>query len=238
MHTRSGPAAFTTVRLLGALLALTALFTPHNAQAQMLWQQGVHYELISSPTEPTIAGKVEVTEIFSYGCPFCYRALDIVGQLKASLPAYVQMTYVHASFNPAEAWPVFQRGYLTAQALGIAEANHEALFKAIWETGELPLINPTTQQLVNPLPTITDLARFYAKRSKVTEAQFIKLAQSPQIDAAVKNSDDLVKRWQIGGTPGFVVNGKYRTGRGLKSYDELIKVVNYLVALERARTGG
>jgi thiol:disulfide interchange protein DsbA len=238
MHTRSSPAAFTTVGLLGALLALTALFTPHNAQAQMLWQQGVHYELISSPTQPTTPGKVEVTEIFSYGCPFCFRALDVVDQLKASLPAYVQMTYVHASFNSAEAWPVFQRGYLTAQALGIADANHEAMFKAIWETGELPLINPTTQQLVNTLPTVADLARFYAKRSKVTEAQFIKLAQSPQIDAAVKNSDDLVKRWQIGGTPGFVVNGKYRTGRGLKSYDDLIKVVNYLVALERARAGG
>ena len=238
MHATERPAASPTARLLGALLALAALFLAPAAAAQALWQEGVHYERISLPTEPSTPGKVEVTEVFSYGCPFCFRALDIVGQLKASLPAYAQMTYVHASFNPVEAWPVFQRAYLTAQSLGIAEANHEELFNAIWLTGEVPLINPTTQQLVNPLPTVATLARFYAKRSKVTEAQFIKLAQSPQIDAAVKRSDELVKRWQISGTPSFVVNGKYRTGRGLKSYDDLIKVVNYLVALERARAGG
>ena len=54
------------------------------------------------------------------------------------------MTYVHASFNPAEAWPMFQRAFYTAQSLGIAAATHEQMFVAVWETGEFPLLDPNT----------------------------------------------------------------------------------------------
>ncbi len=219
-------------------LLLCAAAAPLSAQAQLLWQEGVHYETVVPAVPTTTPGKIEVTEVFSYGCPFCYQAQAIVAQLKASLPAYAQMTYVHASFNPAEAWPMFQRAYLTAQSLGIAEANHQALFDAIWKTGQLPIINPATQQLVAVMPTLADVAHFYAQHSKVKEADFLKLAQSPQIDAAVQHSDELVKAYRISGTPSFVINGKYRTGKGLRSWDELIQMVNYLVALEQGRSGG
>jgi thiol:disulfide interchange protein DsbA len=238
MAYRTSPTSDVLSFLRSAALLLCVAMAPLSAQAQLLWQEGVHYETVVPAVPTSTPGKIEVTEVFSYGCPFCFQAQAIVAQLKASLPAYAQMTYVHASFNPSEAWPVFQRAYLTAQSLGIAEANHQALFDAIWKTGELPIINPTTQQLVAVMPTLANVAHFYAQHSKVKEADFLKLAQSPQIDAAVQRSDDLVKAYRISGTPSFVINGKYRTGKGLRSWDELIQMVNYLVALEQGRSGG
>ena len=225
-------------QLWSVALLLCACTAPLVAQAQLLWQEGVHYETIVPAVPTSTPGKIEVTEVFSYGCPFCFQAQAIVAQLKASLPAYAQMTYVHASFNPSEAWPMFQRAYLTAQSLGIAEANHQALFDAIWKTGELPIVDPATGGLVKVMPTLANVAHFYAQHSKVKEADFLARAQSPQIDAAVQHSDDLVKAYRISGTPSFVINGKYRTGKGLRSWDELIQMVNYLVALEQGRTGG
>lgn len=238
MAYRNSPSPDVRRYLRTAALLLCAAVIPLSAQAQLRWQEGVHYETVVPAVPTSTPGKIEVTEVFSYGCPFCYQAQEIVAQLKASLPAYAQMTYVHASFNSAEAWPVFQRAYLTAQSLGIAEANHQALFDAIWKTGQLPIINPATQQLAAVMPTLANLARFYAQHSAVKEADFLKLAQSPQIDAAVQRSDDLVKAYRISGTPSFVINGKYRTGKGLRSWDELIQMVNYLVALEQGRSGG
>jgi thiol:disulfide interchange protein DsbA len=238
MAYRTSPTSDVLSFLRSAALLLCVAMAPLSAQAQLLWQEGVHYETVVPAVPTSTPGKIEVTEVFSYGCPFCFQAQAIVAQLKASLPAYAQMTYVHASFNPSEAWPMFQRAYLTAQSLGIAEANHQALFDAIWKTGELPIINPTTQQLVAVMPTLANVAHFYAQHSKVKEADFLKLAQSPQIDAAVQRSDDLVKAYRISGTPSFVINGKYRTGMGLRSWDELIQMVNYLVALEQGRSGG
>lgn len=223
------------LRLLRGLLlsCLGLLALPAAAQG---WQEGVHYERI----EPAVpgsapAGRIEVVEVFSYGCPYCFQAQPFIDQLKAALPAEVSFRYVHASFNAAEAWPTFQRAYLTAVAMGIADAHHQALLDAVWRTGEVRLIDPATRRLANPLPDLPALARFYAARAGIREQDFLARAASPEIDAAVRRDDALVRAWAIPGTPNLVVNGRYRTGR-VRNFDELTRVVEYLVALEQART--
>ena len=64
-------------------------------------------------------------------------------KLKAALPANAQLVYLPASWNKSENWPLFQRAYLTAQSLGVAEKAHEAMFEAIWTTGELGVTEPS-----------------------------------------------------------------------------------------------
>jgi protein dithiol oxidoreductase (disulfide-forming) len=220
--------ALLCVALLGPALALPA-------KAQLLWVEGEHYERINPVVPPTTPGKVEVTEVFSYGCPYCYAALPLAERIKASLPPYAQMNYVHASFVPAEAWPMFQRAYLTAKAMGIAEANHQAFFEAIWETGEMPLLDPNTHRPVQPLPNIAYAAKFYAKHAGIKEEDFLARSRQPDIDEAVTRSDALVKAWAVPGTPSFIINGKYRTGRGIKTSDDMVRVIQYLVALEKPK---
>ena len=217
-----------------ALAALaTLLVLPAPATAQALWVEGKHYQLVRPAVPTSTPGKVEVVEVFSYGCPGCLQAEPYMTQLAAGLPATAQMVYVHASFKPAEAWPMLQRAFVTAQSLGIAAKNHSAMFEAIWSTGELPLVDMAAQRLRNPLPTIADAARFYARRSNVKEADFVKASQSFDVDTKVRRSDELVKLYKIPSTPSIVVNGKYLLGPTTAgSYEKMIQLVNYLVALE------
>ena len=44
---------------------------------------------------------------------------------------------------------MFQRAYLAAQSLGIAERTHQAMFDAVWKTGEESL--RSSDELVDPV---------------------------------------------------------------------------------------
>src|SRR5262245_49964717 len=106
------------------LIALAAFVLASQAQAAN-WQAGKHYtELPQAQRTNVGAGKIEVMEVFSYGCPACNRFLPAMKKIKASLPPNAQLVYLPASWQVTENWPVFQRAYLTAQSLGVAEKAH------------------------------------------------------------------------------------------------------------------
>ncbi|HTQ36498.1 MAG TPA: thiol:disulfide interchange protein DsbA/DsbL [Steroidobacteraceae bacterium] len=217
------------------LLFLALLLACMPALAQLRWQQGVDYQLLPGGQRAgSPADKIEVAEVFSYGCPYCYKAKDPIAKLAATLPADAVMTYVHASFQPAEDWPMLQRAYYTAKKLGIAAASHEAMFDAIWKTGEIPLVDTATGQLRRPLPTIEAAAKFYARVGKVTVTDFVNASNSPQVDAAIQRAEELIKLWHIPGTPSLVVNGRYLVSNDLP-FAEQAQIVQYLIGLERAR---
>jgi thiol:disulfide interchange protein DsbA len=199
------------------------------------WVEGRHYVVIR-PAQPTQVppGKVEVLEVFSYGCPACFQFQSTVDRIKASLPANAQMAFVHASWNQGESWPLFQRSFITAQSLGVAEKNHSAVFNAIWsENGPLAVSDLKTNRLKVRQPTIEDVAAFYAKRGGVTEAKFIETAKSFFVEARMKQWDALVRAYQVQGTPTLIVAGKYRLDlQMVGSVTETIDLVKYLVQKE------
>jgi protein dithiol oxidoreductase (disulfide-forming) len=220
-------------------LLLSLLLLPMGAQAQLRWQEGQHYKTLPVAVPPSVpAGKIEVTEVFSYGCIYCFRAKDPMRELGAGLPSDAVLTFVHASFNPAEAWPMFQRAFYTAQSLGVAAAAHDQLFTAIWETGEFPLRDPKTGSIRKPLPTLEDAAAFYQKYAGVNSASFLEQSKSKQVDDAVKRAEMLVGAYRVSGTPTLVVNGRYLVmNENLGNWGEMRQLVNFLVAQERRRLG-
>jgi protein dithiol oxidoreductase (disulfide-forming) len=216
-------AAFWMGLLLGAPLA--------NAQQ---WVEGKDYFVIQPAQRPsTPAGIIEVTEVFSYACTYCNRAVPLMNKLKASLPPNAQMTYLPASFNAGESWPMFQRVYYTAVALGLMPKMHEAIFSGVWTSNELAVVDAGGQKLRSPQPTIEDAAKFVAKKAGIKPEQFVATAKSFSVDANCRRADQLVKAYKITGTPSIVVNGRYLVNLGsTKSESELIELVNWLVAKE------
>jgi protein dithiol oxidoreductase (disulfide-forming) len=214
-----------------ALLALTVAGGRSNAQT---WTEGVHYFAVTPPQRTNVpAGKVEVMEVFSYACPACNAFQPVMKQLKYGLPANAQIVYLPASFIPTEDWPVFQRAYFAAEALGIVDKTHDAMFDAVWNTGELAVSDPITHQLKRPLPSIEDIARFYARTAGVKPETFLATAKSFGVDTKMKIADAQIGAMQALSTPTIVVNGKYRlTSQNVRNYDELIALVKYLVAKE------
>jgi thiol:disulfide interchange protein DsbA len=228
--------------LVACAAACLAVSSPAGAQSSgaasgaggASWTEGIQYFRID-PAQPTglPAGKLEVTEVFSYGCPFCDRFVPTMRALVASLPANVQVDYLPASFATAEDFPMFQRAYFTAQILGVAERTHDAMFAAVWHTGELSIYDPRTNGLKNPLPGIADAARFYQRHAGVPVARFIAASRSFAVDAKVANGDALVRAYRIAGTPSIIVNGKYRVNlEALHGSGELIQLVTWLVKQE------
>ncbi|MGH8260602.1 MAG: thiol:disulfide interchange protein DsbA/DsbL, partial [Steroidobacteraceae bacterium] len=90
-------------------LALLCVFAVAGAQTPK-WREGANYFLVQPPQPTNVpAGKVEVTEVFSYACPACNAFYPVVDRLKESLPPNAVLDFIPAAFNPSEDWPVFQR---------------------------------------------------------------------------------------------------------------------------------
>ena len=220
-------------RLMTALISTALLSLGSSAQAAN-WVAGKHYSVIPQAQRTNVApGKVEVMEVFSYGCPACNSFRPTMKKLKASLPANAQMVYLPASWNAAEAWPMFQRAYITAASLGISEKAHDAMFDAIWTTGELGVSDPQTRRLKTKLPTIEDAARFYQRVTGVKAADFVNASKSFGVDLKMRQADSQITAMQVPSTPTLVVNGKYRINNdSITTADEIIELVKYLVARE------
>ena len=201
------------------------------------WVEGKNYFRIE-PAQPkaTSTDKIEVTEVFSYGCPACNQFHPVVAQLAASLPSNAVMAYLPASFIPQENWPMLQRAYFTAKALGVADKCNDAMYDAVWKSGELSAMNPAGNGLKphDALPTIADAAKVYAKCG-ADPKEFTAVASSFSINTQTKRADDLVKAYGVTGTPTLVVDGKYRFSPGdAGGYPQTIELTKWLVAKEAA----
>ncbi|MBQ4854966.1 thiol:disulfide interchange protein DsbA/DsbL [Rhodanobacter sp. B2A1Ga4] len=200
------------------------------------WVEGKNYFLID-PAQPTShPGKIEVTEVFSYGCPACNGFHSTVDQIARSLPPNAVMNYLAASFRPDENWPMYQRAFYAAQALDLVGKTHDAMFDAVWKSGELSTYNLKSSGLKphEAWPTIEDAAKFYAKYG-VDPKEFVGVANSFTVNTKMKRADDLMKAYGVDSTPTMIVNGKYRfTASSAGGYAQSIELTQWLVAKEAA----
>lgn len=225
------------IKRIGALLLALAAFGQAHAQvaaAPSAWQAGKHYFVIEPAQISSTPGKIEVTEVFSYGCPACNSFQPIAERIKKGLPPNAVLTYTPASFNTAESWPTFQRAYLTAKALGVADKAHDAVFQSVWGNGVLSIREGTSGKLVKR--EIADAAKFYTDFG-IKPEDFIATANSFAINTQVKKADAFIKATGVESTPTIIVAGKYRTnGQSAGSNEKLVELVQYLVSL--AASGG
>jgi protein dithiol oxidoreductase (disulfide-forming) len=222
--------ALSRIMFIGAIGLLLGTPLAHAQQ----WAEGKHYFEIKPAQRPDgPPGIVEVTEVFSYGCIYCNRAIPLMEKIKKSLPANARLGYLPASFNSAESWPMFQRVYYTAAALNLLPKMHDAVYSGVWSSGELAVVDASGRGLKSPQPTLEDAAKFFAKKAGIKPEQFLATAKSFSVETNCRRADQLVKHYKIDGTPSLVVNGHYRVNMsGVKSEAELIDLLNWLVAKE------
>ena len=66
-------------------------------------------------------------------------------------------------------------------------------------------------------------------------AAFVSASKSFSVDLKMRQADSQIIAMQVAGTPTIVVNGKYRVNNeNLKTSDEIIELVKFLVAKESA----
>jgi thiol:disulfide interchange protein DsbA len=204
------------------LVGFSMLLVPLAASAAENFKEKIHYELVIPP-QPTTApkGKVEVVEMFWYGCPHCNALEPYVNRWLKHKPANVDFVRIPAVFQPA--WEFHARAYYTAQILGVLDKIHSAMFEAI-------------HQQRRRLNTEQELMEFFAEHG-VKKEDFKRVFHSFAVEAKVRRARDLSHRYGIDGVPSLIVNGKYRTGARLAGGQaNIFKVVNFLVEKESKET--
>ncbi len=219
-----------------ALLLLSSFAALAAIAGEASWVEGQQYFLVQPARASEVpAGKVEVLEIFSYACPACYRNYPLINKLKASLPATIQMRYLPASWHPEEDWKNFQRAFFAAQSLGLVGKTHDAVFDAIWKTGELATMDTETKRPRALMPTIADIARYYAQITPVKAEAFLAAAQSFGVDAKMRQADEQIKAYQADSTPTLIINGTYRlTPQTAGTDEQFITLAIWLVKKAQA----
>lgn len=185
------------------------------AFAAVAAQAEENYTVLANPGTVAKPGMIEVREFFWYGCSHCYKLEPHLIKWLQTKPADVVYVRTPAALNPM--WETNARGYYTAEALGIVEKSHAALFQAI-HVGK--------QQLFD----MESLARFYAGFG-ADPKNFAGLYNSFAVSGKVGQSKALAQRYQLDGVPAVVVNGKYLV-KG--ESEKVIATLNELIVKERA----
>lgn len=202
--------------LLGSLLLTSACTAQSSDSAPYV--EGTDYVTLSAPHERySNSGKVEVVEVFSYDCIHCAQFAPDAEKLRKELPAGVEFKLMPAPFNSA--WVPFARGYYAAKQLGVVDRTHLQLFVA--KFGEH-----------YPINSMGEIADFYASQG-VNRDEFMRIATSDATTAKMKRDLNLLRQWQVDGTPSLVIDGKYRV-MTVESHAKMLAVALWLAKRELA----
>lgn len=201
----------------GLLLVLLPAFVLAGGNAK--YQENIAYQRII-PAQPTAnPEKIEVVEVFWYGCPHCHRFQPYVERWLLGADSQVNFIRLPAILN--ESWAIHARAYYTAEALGVTEKIHMALFDEI-------------HLRKKKMGTEAELADFFQNHG-VDRQRFLSTFNSFAINSKVQRAREMTRRYGIDGTPAVVINGKYRTGPAMTgSFEGLVDVMDFLVKEEEA----
>jgi thiol:disulfide interchange protein DsbA len=189
------------------------------AQAQQpSIDEGIEYQRVVPPQPTETGDKVEVLELFWYGCPHCYHFEPLLDKWLQMKPANVEFRRMPAIFsNPT--WELHARAYYAAEALGVLDKIHRPLFDALH-----------TQN--RDLSTEAALMAFFAEHG-VSNEDFQRAFNSFYVRNKTNQAKVLTDRYGIEGVPTIIVNGKYRTGgTSAGTLEDALNVVNYLIKKE------
>ena len=171
------------------------------------------------PALPTQTGdKIEVIEIFWYGCPHCYSFEPHLEAWLKEVAEDVQFVRVPGVLN--QGWIPHAKAYYIAEKLGIVDKVHRPIFDAIHKDR-------------NPLNTEKQLMDFFTSHG-VSSAEFTSVFNSKEIDTKIRQAYFIARDYKLTGVPTIVVNGKYRiSASDVRSFEEMIVVTSGLIEKER-----
>ena len=179
---------------------------------------GRHYEILDNPTITRNPSKVEVVEVFWFGCNHCYSLESYIQPWKKNLPNDVDFWKSHITWN-AQA-ETHARLFYSAKALGIEEKAIPAAFTAIWREGRNLLGNSEVE--------------YFFKGFGVEKERYLSVSNSFGVNNAVKQANNRMRQWAVTGVPTIIVNGKYKvSGTREIGTSKLLDVVDFLIEKER-----
>ena len=204
------------IKLLLVSLLLTGL-SPVSAQEHShggpAWTQ-------IKPALPTQSGdKIEVVEIFWYGCSHCYSFEPYVKSWLKTMPEDVAFRPVPGVLNSR--WAVHARGYFAAEKMGALEQFHTPLFRALH----------AQRRNIFTRDTLID----FAAEVGLDKKEFARHYDSNETEVKMKQAFLMARDARITGVPAVIVNGKYLVSASAGSFERMIETIDELIREERRR---
>jgi thiol:disulfide interchange protein DsbA len=182
--------------------------------------EGTHYRSLAVPAFASQAGdKIEIVEVFMYWCFPCFAFEPHFAAWAQSRVEEIHVVRVPAYWGRNAA--LHARAFYAAELLGIGDAVHAAFFN------ELHVAKRS-------LDTEDALAAFF-ETFGVDNARFRRVLNSDAVTALAAGAEQLVRQYQVTGTPSLIVNGEFVTGGAMAdSYENLIEIVDELTSRQAA----
>jgi thiol:disulfide interchange protein DsbA len=171
-------------------LAVAAAGPAAHAQT---FTEGVDYTTLRTPLATDNPARVEVIELFWYGCPHCYEFEPLVERWVKALPKDVEFKRVPAPLN--RNWEIAARVYYTLESMGLLEKLHGPLFDAI-HRDHLKITNERA------------LLEWLGGKGVDTK-KFSATYRSFTVESKLKRGQRITEGAQIEGVPALLVNGRY-----------------------------
>lgn len=205
--------------ILSAALVTASLFGMTAQAADVPLEAGKTYVELANPVPVSVPGKIEVVELFWYGCPHCYAFEPTINPWVEKLPADVNFKRIPAMFGGP--WDAHGQLFITLDTMGVEQKVHGAVFNAIQKEGK---------RLTKP----EEMADFVATQG-VDKTKFLETFNSFAVKGKMAQYKELAQKYGVQGVPTLIVNGKYRFDLGTAGGPEaVLNVADQLIAKERA----
>ncbi|UQI40549.1 thiol:disulfide interchange protein DsbA/DsbL [Vreelandella venusta] len=175
------------------MVAMVGLGLSAAVSAQEL-VEGQHYTLLESPVETQVEeGQIEVTEVFWFGCPHCYRLQTPVNEWYETLEDDVSVVHMPATMGGD--WNTHATAFYAAESLGIEDELHADFFEAIHEDGR-------------SLTDEDEIAEFFSNYG-VSEEEAKQALKAFGVRSEVNKANSRMREMRLMGVPALIVDGRY-----------------------------
>jgi protein dithiol oxidoreductase (disulfide-forming) len=204
-----------------ALAATSPVATPVNPK----WVDGKNYQTIV-PAQPTGSApdKVDVIEVFWYGCPHCFHLDPVLESWsKKGKASYINFHRIPVMWNDVNR--AHARLFYTLEALNKLETLHTLTFKEIHENRNFLAAQSASES--------ESLQRAWLRKNGISDKEFDAAYHSFSLENSLRRADEFTRRFRVTGVPSFVVNGKYITDVAMAGGEsQLIALLDDLSASE------
>lgn len=200
--------------LLSAALLIGLLNETSAESANQETLNPENYSVLSTPLEVSTGNKIEVIELFWYGCGHCFALEPSVNKWQKEMPDNVEFVKIPAIFSTR--WEFHGKAYYTMEALGVLGKANDAFFHRIH----------VLRKKINDLNGLIEFLADYDQSAEQVAAAF----NSFDVDNKLRNAKRITQNSSAQGVPAFLVDGKFHTSVTLAGgQDNLFKVINQLV---------
>ncbi len=203
-------------KFLASLLFVFGFIGLNNIAMAEAPKVGAEFDAVAQPIPTDNASKIEVMEIFWYGCPHCYHMEAPLNAWVKKLPVDVYFKRVPGLPNPQ--WAPMAKAYYAMETLGVLEKLHIPLFDAIQKEKSL---NPTDEKATIDWVT---------KKSGMDRLKVEQAFKSFTINTNLNRAAQIFRSSGATGVPSLVIDGKYITsGTMAGGNEQAIKVADYII---------